>query len=79
MKLRFTGMIEKRKSGCGCRGASTGAAFISSKFFILPSGAKKTFRVGVAEEVTEQDADFLLSYNYTDPRGTVHNVFEVVS
>lgn len=78
MKVRFTGVIEKRSGGCKCRGKTSGSSFVTSKHYILPSGVQKTFRVGVEEEVSDSDGEFLLSYSYTDPKGVTHNVFEVV-
>lgn len=78
MKVMFTGVIERSSGGCRCRGKATHSSFVTSKHYILPSGVQKTFRVGQAEEVSEDDGDFLLSYTYTDPKGVTHNVFEVV-
>lgn len=78
MKVKFNGVIERKRSGCKCKGRATSSRFVTSKMYILPSGAKRTFRVGQEVEVTDLDADFLLSYSYTDPEGRVRKVFEVV-
>lgn len=78
MKVRFTGVIEKRSGGCKCRGKTSGTSFVTSKHYILPSGVQKTFRINAVEEVLDSDGEFLLSYSYTDPKGVTHNVFEVV-
>lgn len=79
MKIRFNGIIEKRTKGCPvCGKRTTDSQFKTMKSYILPSGITKTFRAGRIEEVTETDADFLLSYKYTDPEGKVKPVFEVV-
>lgn len=77
MKIKFNGVLEKKKKGCsvcGRRFASTG--FTISKTYILPSGVTKTFRAGRCEEVKEADAEFLLSYRY-EKDGKEISVFEV--
>lgn len=78
MRVMFNGVIERSRGGCKCKGRTTENKFVTSKMYILPSGARKTFRIGQAEEVLDMDADFLLSYSYTDPEGRVKKVFEVV-
>lgn len=81
MKLKFNGITEKRSKGCpvcGGGGRKTDIAFRTTKTFILPSGVTKTFRAGKIEEVSEEDGDFLLSYNYT-LNGVTKPSFEVVS
>ncbi len=78
MKVMFNGVIERSRSGCKCKGRTTENKFVTSKMYILPSGARKTFRVGTAVEVLDMDAEFLLSYTYTDPQGNVRKAFEVV-
>lgn len=78
MKIKFNGIIEKRSRGCKCRGGSSEMVFHSMKSYILPSGITKLFRTGKAEEVSEKDAEFLLSYQYMKD-GVVKKVFERVS
>lgn len=77
MKVVFNGLLEKRSGGCNCRRQSNGYSFVNSRMYILPSGQQKTFYVGKPEEVTERDAQFLLSYKTTDPNGT-RSVFSIV-
>lgn len=79
MKVVFNGIIEKRKSGCNCSGrkATSSLRMVTSKHYILPSGITKTFRVGQAEEVGEEDGQFLLQYMYTD-KGERKHVFSEV-
>lgn len=78
MKVMFNGVIERSRSGCKCKGRTTESRFVTSRMYILPSGAHKTFRIGQAAEVLDMDAEFLLSYTYTDPEGRERKVFEVV-
>lgn len=79
MIVKFNGIIEKRKNGCPvCGGHRTGSKFLTMKSYILPSGMTKMFRAGTAEEVTDEDGEFLLSYKFVDQNGEVRNVFEVV-
>lgn len=80
MKIVFNGLYEKKRAGCpvcGGRKGTTQTDFVYMKTYILPSGITKTFRKGRAEEVSDTDGSFLLSYKYTDKQGNVHNVFEV--
>lgn len=81
MKIKFNGVVEKGASGgcpvCGGRKV-TEEGFRMMKSYILPSGITKTFRVGRVEDVSESDADFLLSYHYIDKKGVDRQVFEVV-
>lgn len=78
MKIKFNGIVEKRKGGCSaCGRRKTESQFHVSKTYILPSGITKTFRAGQAVEVSERDAAFLLQYKYTS-NGEVKSVFEVV-
>lgn len=80
MKIRFTGIFEKSTSGCGACGKSVHGEniFVTTKGYILPSGATKTFKVGQEYDVSEMDGRFLLSYNYHDVNGTRRAVFEEV-
>ena len=79
MRIKFNGIIEKRKKGCPvCGGHRSDSSFQSMRSYILPSGITKTFRAGIAEEVSEEDGQFLLSYRFLDKDGVVKNVFEVV-
>ena len=50
----------------------------TSRMYILPSGATKTFYVGRAETVSDSDGEFLLEYLYTDKEGNKKHVFERV-
>lgn len=64
MRIKFNGITEKRSKGCPVCGKSRAeTTFKTTKTFILPSGVTKTFRTGKIEEVSPEDADFLLSYN----------------
>lgn len=80
MKLKFNGIIEKRTGGCVPCGAkrTSSKSMVTSKMYILPSGATRTFYVGRVEDVSDRDAAFLLRYNYTDSNGTLKPVFERV-
>lgn len=77
MKIKFNGVMEKRRKGCSvCGSKRTEMGFSGSKTYILPSGITKTFRAGRCEEVKDEDAQFLLSYQYAQ-NGEVVKVFEV--
>lgn len=78
MKVIFNGTLEKISGGCSrCGSKRKGTmSFVRAKQYILPSGMTKTFRVGVAEEVSEADGNFLLSYEYTDVNGDRRKIFE---
>lgn len=79
MKIRFTGVIEKRAKGCGkCGKYHADREFRTFKTYILPSGMTKTFFAGRVEEVTDIDGAFLLSFQYQTPEGEVKKVFEAV-
>ena len=80
MRLRFNGIIEKRKGGCSVCGRKTSSdtAFVANRRYYLPSGRNMMFRAGSEYDVPDSDADFLLSYSYTDPTGVVKHVFEAV-
>lgn len=79
MKVKFTGVVEKRSKGCGaCGKRHTDRSFRTSKTYILPSGITKTFFAGRVEEVSDVDGEFLLSYQYQTPEGETRKVFEVV-
>jgi len=79
MKIKFNGIIEKRKGGCGaCGRRRTESQFQVSKSYILPSGITKVFRTGQAVEVSDTDAAFLLQYKYRSPQGEIKQVFEAV-
>ena len=78
MRIQFNGIIDKKSGGCGaCGNRSSSSQFLTTKTYILPSKSIKTFRVGVPEEVSEQDGQFLLQYKYLS-NGEEKNVFEVV-
>lgn len=77
MKIRFNGVIEKRKSGCNCAKSKTETGFVSSKSYYLPSGLSKRFFRGKIEEVSDEDGYFLLDYKY-QIGGKTKNVFDRV-
>ena len=78
MKIVFNGLTEKRSKGCPvCGKRITDNHFLTMKSYILPSGMTKTFRAGKPEEVSEGDAEFLLSYKYKDAQGNIKQVFDV--
>lgn len=78
MKIKFNGIMEKRTKGCiPCGKARSEIGFTSFKTYILPSGARKTFRRGKVETVSKSDGEFLLQYQYND-HGVVRKAFEVV-
>ena len=77
MTIKFNGVIEKRRKGCSvCGSKHTENGFSGSKTYILPSGITKTFRAGKCVEVKDEDAEFLLSYQY-EKDGKIMKVFEV--
>lgn len=79
MRIKFNGIVEKRKSGCSACGRSRSSSqFQTMKSYILPSGDTRTFRAGQAVELSDEDAAFLLQYKYRSPDGEVKQVFEVV-
>lgn len=80
MKVVFNGLLEKRVgSGCNCKKVGSDYGFVNSRMYILPSGSTKTFYVGKAEEVSESDGQFLLSYNQApDVNGHSREVFTKV-
>ncbi len=81
MKLKFNGLMQtKGKSGClkcGQKSAST-YGMVTSKMFILPSGRNVQCVIGREIDVNESDAEFLLSYRYTDKSGKTQPVFTKV-
>lgn len=78
MKVVFNGTIEKKQSGCNCRGKVTSSSFVRSKMYILPSGSTQHFVVGQPVEVSEEDGEFLLSYVYKDVNGDSRAIFSKV-
>ena len=79
MRIVFNGIVEKAQKGCGaCGRRRTENGFVNRKTYILPSGVTKVFRAGRAEEVSERDGNYLLTYKYQTPEGEEKNVFEVV-
>lgn len=80
MILRFNGSVERESHGCvpcGTRSVSE-SVFRRSKTYYLPSGRSLTFRVGQTYDVSEEDGEFLLLYNWDDEHGVNHRQFEVV-
>lgn len=80
MKVKFNGIIEKRTHGCHVCGhkATSDSVFVSRKRYFLPSGRSVFAVVNQEYDISDADAEFLLSYQYTGPDGAVHHVFEVV-
>lgn len=80
MKLKFNGLVETRSHGCRVCGhkATSEHVFVARRRYFLPSGSSMYFVKDETYEVSDSDAEFLLSYQYTDPQGVVHHVFEVV-
>lgn len=80
MKIKFNGIYQRGGKGCPvCGKRINDVNFLTIKTYILPSGRTKTFRAGRVEEVSEKDADFLLSYRFTDKEGNVQPAFEVIN
>lgn len=78
MRIRFNGIVETRRRGCSaCGKAHTTIGFRTTKKYILPSGAFLTFRAGRCYEVSNEDAAFLMTYQYKDANGNTVPVFEV--
>ena len=78
MRVVFNGTIEKKSSGCRCKGKVTNSSFVRSKMYILPSGRTENFIVGQPKEVSERDGEFLLSYVYKDVNGDQRAIFSKV-
>lgn len=81
MKVIFNGLLERKISGGGCNCKKQGSeyGFTTSRMYILPSGATKTFFQGKVEEVADRDGEFLLSYNQApDVNGQPREVFTKV-
>ncbi len=79
MKIKFNGVLEKHTKGCNCKKQGNSEyGFVSQKMFFLPSNTARTFIVGRVEEVNNKDAEFLLSYKYTDLNGVEREVFSKV-
>ena len=75
MKVVFKGVVEEARKGCKvCGGRSFNRQMVTHKAYYLPTGRHVYFRVGRAEEVTEAEAEFLLSLN---PEDTKQKVFDV--
>ena len=81
MKVVFGGILEKTAKGCVPCGAKRASkmAMTMKKSYVLPSGTTKMFYAGRAEDVSDTDGRFLLSYTYTDRRGETHHVFTEVT
>ena len=81
MKIKFNGILEHRESG-GCKACGKkskgGAVFLTTRNYILPSGICMDFRMGEEYELSDLDAEFLLSYTGPDANGTNRAVFEEV-
>lgn len=80
MKIRFNGTVEKRTHGCKVCGQRTTSdySFVNRRSYFVPSGKSIYVVAGEEYEMSDGDAEFLLSYSYTDSKGVVQHVFEVV-
>ena len=81
MKLRFNGIMQsKHKSGCLKCGQKSASSYgmVTSKRFILPSGRSIQCVIGREVDVSETDAEFLLSYRFMDKDGKTQNAFTEV-
>ena len=80
MRVMFMGVLAKTHGGCSACGSKVKSeySFVQSKLYVLPSGRTVTFKTGVPVEVSEQDGQFLLGYNYVDQNATKRQVFEKV-
>lgn len=79
MKVVFNGVIEAKTKGCKpCGKKGKTYSFSDTKTYILPSGIRKSFRVGNPVDVSEMDGKFLLSYRYEDANGGVREIFSEV-
>lgn len=78
MKVVFNGTVEKKSSGCRCKGKVTKSTFVRHKMYILPSGATQTFVLGQPVEVSDKDGEFLLTYVYKDVNGDLRAIFSKV-
>ncbi len=81
MKLRFNGIMQSKHKGgclkCGQKSASS-YGMVTSKMFILPSGRSIQCVIGREVDVSETDAEFLLSYRFMDKDGKTQNAFTEV-
>lgn len=71
MKIVFNGVLEFKSGGCipcGRKRASK-KSLTTKKDYILPSGRTVTFYLGRAEDVSDSDGEFLLSYNSSPDLG----------
>lgn len=78
MKLRFNGIVQKKsKGGCSKCGQKSATSYkmVTSKMFILPSGRTVSCIVGREVEVSDKDAEFLLTYSFTDKDGQKQSAF----
>lgn len=78
--IEFIGeYIEAKRSGCSsCRGNRIdNGSFSGSKREFLPSGQFVTFRVTRPVEVSDEDANYLLTLTY-DYKGSKHNKYKLV-
>lgn len=71
MKVVYNGTVDVQQRGCPVCGGGrkTHRVFQYTREYILPSGIRKKFRVGVPVEVDDRDGNFLLSYTYTTHEG----------
>lgn len=63
MKVVFNGALETKSGGCVPCGRKrvSKQSMTTKKEYYLPSGVKKVFYLGRAEEVSDEDGEFLLS------------------
>ena len=78
MKVEFLGFKEQGKTGCApCGRSKVSTTLKRDKKVVLPSGKAVFFIMGRAEEVSEEDGEFLLELTYSlDERET--NMFKEV-
>ena len=78
MTLKFNGVMEKKANGCPvCGGRKSDWRYSTTKSYYLPSGRIMTCHAGHTYLVSDNDAEFLLSYKYVS-NGKEKYVFEVV-
>lgn len=78
MKIRFNGIVEETQKGCRpCHGRTTHLQMKTTKAYYLPSGLHITFRVGLPVEVSDTDAEYLLSETYRAADGKTKKAFDV--
>lgn len=75
MKIVFAGVLTDTK-GCGACGKASRTRLKSVKRYYLPSGQEKVFRLGIVEEINDDDGVWLLE-NAIDTKTNEHCFKEV--